>query len=84
MSLWRIIFKAVVSKISMRGERNKTHSDTSHEENQPLRKSQHILFYSGIGRFTFLVVSLFYAEDLVDWCDYIAKYIIFGDDVCIG
>ena len=84
MSFRSIIFEAIIGEEGVGGEWHKADGDSSHKEDESMRQSEHILFNSGIGGFTFLIFCLFDTEYLVDRSHYISKDVIFGDDIGIG
>ena len=84
MSFGCIIFEAVVGEEGMWGEWHKADGDSSHEEDESMWESEYILFDSGIGGFSFLILSLLNTEYLVDRSNNISENIIFGYDIRIG
>lgn len=80
----RVVFEAVVGEVGMGGEGDKANGDAIHEEDEPLRQREHILFNPGAGRFSLLVLNLFDGQDFSDWGHDVAEYVIFADDVGVG
>ena len=84
MTFRRVILKGVVSKVGMGGQRYEANCDTSHEEDIPLRESQHIFFDSCCSGLTILIFNIFNSQDLINWHDDIPKNIIFRYDIRVS
>lgn len=84
MTLVSIIFKAVVGKVSMRGQRYKADCNACHEEDRPLRQCKYIFFNSSSSRLSFLIFYLLNAKYFFDRCHNMSKNIIFRNDIRIS